>query len=585
MPQPPALYDIEIERDLRIPMRDGVTLSADLYRPQGEGKWPVLVNRDAYLQWEIPKDSYKTYWAEFFSRRGYAYLNNSVRGAFLSEGDFCPMLTDVDDGYDVIEWAARQSWSNGKVGMYGCSYGGFVQYLAAAAHPPSLKACYPIFASSTKHIVFQNGVHRLREHRGWAFYMTTAFYCEWGEDNPDLFRRLMALPIETQEADPEMLALVKANEDVVEWLYHLPLKELPALAVRAPWYFEHLRHPQGDPWWDQMDARTMLGEIDVPMLHIGGWYDLYLAGTLAHYLGILGHGRAHARANQRLIVGPWFHSDAPDSPPLFEGGPEAFMGLPETALTWFDHWLRGAQNQVINGPNVRLFLMGENRWLEMEAWPPAEAVYTPLYLQRGSGPSATSLNNGGLSFELPGAGSMPDSYTYDPDDPILSLGVHPTEPIGIYQEGLEGRMLTYTSEPLAEPLVIIGPVRATIYASSSAPDTDWRVLLCDVEPDGRSRKVCDGILRARYRNSFAQEELMEPGQIYCFEIDLVATANSFLAGHRIRVDVTSSDFPWLDRNLNTGGPFGEEASGQVAINTIYHDTAHASHVVLPVMPR
>jgi putative CocE/NonD family hydrolase len=250
-------------------------------------------------------------------------------------------------------------------------------------------------------------------------------------------------------------------------------------------------------------------------------------------------------------------------------------------LRWFDYWLKGIDNGIMDSPVVRVFLMGQNRWLDLETWPPPELAYTPAYLREGAGRTDASLNNGLLTFALPGADERPDSFCYDPQDPVPSL-------VANFDHGprdhrsLEGRMLTYTSAPLEDDLVVVGPVKAVLYALSSAPDTDWVVRLCDVYPDGRSMSVCDGILRARYRASLQQPELVVPGRIYRFEVDLLATAHCFKAGHCLRSHVTSSDFPRYDRNLNTGGPFGEETCGQAAVNTVFHDQVRPSHLILPV---
>ena len=561
MAQSEQIHEVQVDQHVPIPMRDGTRLSAEVYRPQAAGKWPVIVARDGY----DPSLAFPVEFGTFFSQRGYVYVINNTRGTYQSEGLFFPMIDDAwgenRDGYDTIEWAAHQPWSNGKVGMYGFSYTAFTQYLAASTRPPSLKACVPFFGSSVREIVFQQGVHRLKEHRGWAVYMAVEGLQHVGTTNEE---KAIYRP-----------ALDKAQQAIESWFQHLPLKDFPPLADLAPWYFEHVSHPPGDPWWRQTDARTMFDQIDVPMLHVGGWYDLYLNGTLDHYLGIVAQGRSESCRNaQRLVVGPWHHEDAATPPPPLDFGRDAIIDFKETALRWFDYWLKGQNNGVPADPKVRLFLMGENRWLEMDQWPPADVTYTPIYLRQGTGKSEESLNNGCLTFNLPSAAEQPDSYAYDPENPIPFSEVD--------QQALEGGLLTYTSAPLHEPIVVIGPVKAVLYASSSAPDTDWLVRLCDVLPDGRSIRVCDGVVRARYRTSLASEAFMQPSEVYQFAIDMTATAQTFLAGHRIRVDVTSSNFPWLDRNLNTGGPFGEEAVGQVAINTIFHDATRPSHVVLPV---
>jgi putative CocE/NonD family hydrolase len=267
---------------------------------------------------------------------------------------------------------------------------------------------------------------------------------------------------------------------------------------------------------------------------------------------------------------------------ILSNGPAAVLDFQRERLRWYDYWLKGIQNGVMDGPAARVFLMGANRWLDLDAWPPAGVTYQPFYLREGSGGAAESLNHGRLTAEAPAGAERPDSFTYDPEDPIPSLfsGLE----LGPRDfRALEGRMLTFTSDVLARDLTIVGPVRAALHCQSSAPDTDWVARLCDVWPDGRSMSVCDGIQRARYRHSLERAELTTPGQGYMVSVDMQATGQVFAAGHRLRVEVTSSDFPMYDRNLNTGGPFGEEAAGQVAVNTLFHDAARPSHIVLPVM--
>jgi uncharacterized protein len=288
--------------------------------------------------------------------------------------------------------------------------------------------------------------------------------------------------------------------------------------------------------------------------------------------------------NQRLIIGPWIHGPSQigeRSVGELDFGPQAAFDLYDYRLQWYDYWLKNISNGVMDGPPVRVFLMGANRWLEAESWPLPDITYQPMYLRAGTGQTTASLNNGNLTFALPDEDEAAESFLYDPATPIESLLTSPLLGPRDHRP-VEGRMLTYTSQPLEHDLAVIGPVKALLYAMSSAPDTDWVVRLCDVWPDGRSMSVCDGILRARYRDSFAQPTLMQPGQVYRFEIDLQATAQVFQAGHQLRVEVTSSDFPRYDRNLNTGGAFGTEMQGQIANNTLFHDGLRASHILLPI---
>lgn len=601
MTQTEQLYENQIDSSVPVPMRDGTILRADVYRPKAKGKWPVVLNRFI----ADPADEYNVDWGTFFSQRGYAYVYNNVRGTYESEGVFFPLIDDGwgenRDGYDTVEWAARQTWSDGNVGMIGVSYGGFTQYMTAPTRPPSLKACLPIYACNFKEVVFPRGIYHLHEHRSWAIWM--AMNCLPGLDTT---------------ADKEMILarLVQAFDDHESWIWHLPVKECPPLEGVSPWHFEHLEHLTDVHWWDSTDARTQFSEIDVPMLHVAGWYDMYVAGTIEHFSGLTSQGSSEdCRNSQRLIVGPWAHTGVAGPPEHLDFGSDAYVDFQQLALGWFDHWLKKKPIEL-DMPAIRLFLMGENRWLELDQWPSANIAYTAVYFRQGTGKSEHSLNSGQLTFSLPDADEQSDSYTYDPKSPIIgyrpSIGEKifslpdadaqpddyvrdPEEPTirdqplmergEVYQRGRESQMLTYTTELLREPVCVIGPVRAILYASSSAPDTDWVVRLCDVWPDGRSVKVCDGMVRARYRNSLEKEEFMEPGAVYRFEIDMTVTAQTFLAGHRIRVQVTSSDFPRFDRNLNTDGPFGEEIEGQVAINTVFHDAERPSHVVLPLYSR
>ena len=327
------------------------------------------------------------------------------------------------------------------------------------------------------------------------------------------------------------------------------------------------------------------------MLHFGSWYDIFLEGTLSGFEGVNALGGPNARGKQRLLVGPWAHIGY--SLPTSGGtgeldfGPEAEIDFMQIQLRWFDHWLKGEENGVMDEPPVRIFVMGENRWRDEQEWPPARAEYTPWYLH--SGGAANSLDGDGILTPEAPAAEPPDRFVYDPHDPVPSLGGNN---LIIARGAFDQRpaevrddVLVYTSEVLAEDLEVTGPLRVTLWAASSAVDTDFTAKLVDVYPDGYAQNLQDGMIRARYRDSASDPKLMTPGQPYRFEIDLWATSHVFLAGHRIRVEISSSCFPRFDRNPNTGTPVESESTLVPASQTILHDAEHTSHITLPVIPR
>lgn len=561
-----------VNYDVPVPMRDGTVLRADIYRPARAGRYPVLLERVAYeLRGRCAGSG------NFYAQHGYVFVGQNVRGRFASGGVFDPFRDDGwgrhQDGYDSVEWAAAQPWSNGSVGMYGDSYAGFTQFLAAATRPPHLKTLFVWEGLGDLYhdLVYRGGAYNLAARQTWSVHQMLAAY-------------------QHSTAPPGGQAMRARLEEAIAslpaWHRHLPLKSFPPLSGIAPWYFAHLDHPTDGPYWQTTSLAQRYGEIDVPILHLGGWFDIFLQGTLERFAAIQAHGRSAAcRQAQRLLIGPWTHGPGnaglqePDAPAY---GPDATLDLHTYRRRWYDHWLKGVDTGILDEPAVRVFLMGANRWLTFATWPPPGLRHQPLYLHAGGGRSGASLNNGLLRWEPPAAEQPPDSYVYDPQEPVPSLLLQPNlAPRNHCQ--VEGRMLTYTTAPLERDLTVIGPVKAILYAASAAPDTDWVARLCDVPPDGRSLSICQGILRARYRDSLERPALLQPGQVYRFVVDLWSTAQVFQAGHRLRLEVTSSDFPRYDRNLNTGGPLYEETQGQVTVNTIYHDARQASHLLLPVL--
>ncbi|MBV9544417.1 MAG: CocE/NonD family hydrolase [Chloroflexi bacterium] len=560
-------FEVEIERDVPVPMRDGTILRADVYRPQASGRFPVILERVGYeLGARIGA------YAPYYAQRGYAVLGQNVRGAFGSEGELDPFRDDGSgthqDGYDTVEWAAAQPWSNGNVGMVDGSYSGFTQYLIAPTRPPHLRALSPREGGGDlyRDWVYRDGANQFYFTRSWTLNTCLSWL-----SHPRAATRFPGGRERLEQA---------LSQGLDRWLNHLPLMDCPPLEGLdlAGFYFDHLRHPDDGPYWHARSMASRYADVDVPMLHVGGWFDVFLGGQLRAFQGIQANARTEAaRRSQRLVVGPWVHGPANTNQSQagdLDFGPDAAFDLHAQRVRWYDRWLNGTASGVLDGPPVRAFLMGANRWLDLDTWPPPGITYRPLFL--GSG--------GTLSFEQPASSDeAPDTFTYDPQAPVPSLLLYPQLGPKDHRP-IEDRMLTYTSNVLETDLAVAGPVTAILQAASSAPDTDWVVRLCDVWPDGRSMSVCDGILRARYRESMTQPTLLTPNQVYEFRVDLWSTAQVFKAGHRLRVHVTSSDFPRYDRNLNTGGPFGTESHGVVASNTVYHDAQRRSHLLLPMLP-
>jgi putative CocE/NonD family hydrolase len=567
-PRPPS-NDIRLESHVPIPMRDGVVLYADVYRPVGGGKYPVLVSRTPYSTQRFP-NAYAA--PVFFARRGYVFVFQDVRGRHESEGKWDPLRNEQEDGYDTIEWAAAQPWSNGKVGMEGASYLGHVQWQAALKAPPHLVAIFPTLASTNAYrdtVTFNGG-----------FRLSLAF--GWGPVRQE--SRIMQNPGVYTMGD----GIEELSFDRILW--HLPLNDMQELAGRhAQFYQDWLAHPAYDDYWKSMSVEERFESIGIPVHTFGGWYDILAQGTLNGYMGMSKKGKtAIAREKSKMIVGPWGHGATRKYGDI-DFGEQAMVDTQATELRWYDYWLKGIDNGIQNEPPVKIFVMGKNQWRAENEFPLARAQYRKLYLQ--SGGNANSLwGDGHLSWDAPSADSRPDQYRYDPDLPVPSLGGAnccgaPTPAGPMDQRPVESRhdVLVYTSDYLNEAIEVTGPLKLVLYASSDAPDTDFVAKLVDVYPDGRAINLAEGIVRARYRESLSRAKLMEPRKIYEFEINMLATSNVFLEGHRIRVDVTSSHFPQFDRNPNTGEPFGTSAKVRVAKQMIQHSSAYPTHILLPVV--
>jgi putative CocE/NonD family hydrolase len=566
----PPRNDIRVDNRVPIKMRDGVTLYADVYRPVGDGRHPVVLSRTPYSTERFP-----TAWdaAVYIAQRGYVYVFQDIRGRHESEGRWEPFFDDEKDGYDTVEWAAKQPWSNGKVAMQGGSYLGQNQWRAAQAAPPSLVTIFPMVSSTSLYHdwITLNGGWRLSFNFGWGPVRQES--------------RIM------QNPGPHTVAGLRTiHYDQVQW--HLPLNTMQQLVGRnARFYDDWLAHPDYDAYWKPLNVEELFDKISVPVHTFGGWFDIFSQGTLRGYVGMSQKGATEkARRGSHIVIGPWGHGPSQKYGAL-DFGPTAYVDALPLQVRWYDYWMKGIDDGFASEPPVKLFVMGRNEWVYEREYPLARTEYKPLYFASGGGANG-NRGDGRLTWVKPAGPSTADRFRYDPDDPVPSLGGNnccgtPTPAGPMDQRPIEGRrdVLVYDSDVLSEELEATGPVKVVLYASSDAVDTDFVAKLVDVHPDGASYNMAEGILRARYRDSLSRPTPLVPGQVYKMEIDLVGTSVAFRRGHRIRVHVTSSHFPQFDRNPNTGAAFGTTKQVKVAQQTVHHDAERPSHVLLPVIPR
>jgi putative CocE/NonD family hydrolase len=559
--QPP---DVTIERDVEVKMRDGVILRADIYRPKAPGKYPVLLERTPYDKLgEID-------FGPEAAAHGFVAIVQDVRGRFRSDGEWYVFKHESQDGYDTVEWAAALPYSNGKIAMWGGSYVGATQMLAAIAQPPHLVGICPRVTPSNY-------------HNGWT-YQGGAFE-QWFSQSW------------TSGLAQNTLARQVGSSNAMNWATNLPLADYPYLDLGtrdalAPYYRDWLDHPDYDDYWKAWSIEDNFSKIQVPGFHVAGWYDIFQGGALHNYSGIRAQGATDAaRQGQRLVVGPWWHGPFDGKAGELDFGPTATSTEAGVTLRWYEYLLKGVKNGLEREKPVKIFVMGANVWREENEWPLARAVSTKYYLHSGS--HANSLEGDGTLSTTAPADEPHDEYEYDPADPVPTRGGglccdNTHQPSGAFdQRKVESRkdVLVYSTQPFDRDVEITGPISVEAYVSSSAADTDFTAKLIDVWPNGFAQNLTDGILRARYRNSHERPELMTPGQVYRVTIDAWATSNLFKAGHRLRVDLSSSNFPRFDRNLNTGESGAHSSRMVKAINAIYHDREHPSALVVPVVGR
>jgi hypothetical protein len=564
--------EVSVERGVAMKTRDGVTLYADIYRPAGEGPFPVLLQRTPY-----DKNNASVF-AHQAVARGFMVVVQDVRGRYTSEGEWYPFKHETDDGYDTVEWAAALPHSNGKVGMFGGSYVGATQMLTAIGHPPHLAGICPVVTASNY-------------HENWT-YQGGAFE-QWFDES---WTSGLAQDTANRAIRQSTNALLGSNA--------LPLKQYPVFNIQtgangavltrvlAPYFLDWLDHPAYDSYWKQWSIEENFASIQVPALTIAAWYDLFQGGSLRNYLGIKAHGGSEAARNgQRLLIAIGGHSGWDRTVGTVDFGPDAVFDENAVTLAWYEYLLQGKQNEFATEKPVKIFVMGENKWRYEDDWPLQRAQETRYFLH--SAGKANSASGDGSISVAPATREAPDSFVYDPANPVPTVGgplccdsVH-LAPGPRDQKEVESRadVLIYSTPPLDHDTEVTGPVTLDLFAQSSAADTDFTAKLIDVGPDGFAQNLTEGILRARYRESTSEAKPIVPGKIYEYKIDMWSTSNVFLKGHRIRVEVSSSNFPRFDRNLNTGTSAAEDATFVKATNTVLHDREHPSALVLPVVPR
>jgi uncharacterized protein len=560
-----TLYRTRIQPGVSVKMRDGVSLVADIYRPVSDEVFPVLLSRTPYNRAGDAR------MANELASHGYIVVLQDTRGRFASGGEFYPFRNESADGFDTVEWAAKLDQSNGKVGMFGGSYVGATQMLAAMAVPPHLVSIFPYVTAS-------------EYYEGWTYQngaLMQWFSSSWTS----------GLAIDTLRRYADRAQAPK------EWVNTIPLQnylllKTPQTSELAPYFRDWLSHERDDAYWAQWRVSDHYSQMTVMGLHAGGWHDLFLKGSIKNYIGLRAHAAtAEARTGQRLIVGPWAHAGTSPAGKIGDVvfGKDAVLDTTNTTLKWFDYSLKGIKNEYASGAPVRLFIMGDNVWRDEQEFPLARTRYTKFYLHSSKGANSVA-GDGSLSVTPPGA-EKKDEFDYDPQNPVPTIGGRlccgqalPPGPADQRANETRSDVLVFSTPPLTEDTEVTGYVSVELYASTSAVDTDFTALLVDVDESGYARFLTDGIVRARYREGTKESSPIAPGKVYKYTIDLWATANVFKVGHRIRLYISSSNFPRFNRNMNTGEDISNASRSVKAHQTIYHDRDHASSLILPVIP-
>ena len=564
-------FSVTVARDVPTEMRDGVLLRSDIYRPVEAAACPVLLCRTPY---DKGQNTYIQI-ARALASNGYIAIVQDIRGRGISDGEYFWQFQnnaetfDAQDGYDTVEWAAGLPDSDGQVGTWGHSYPSWCIWRLAARQPPHLKA---LFASgmSARLLDLNFGIFETGRRLQWTYKMAVNARRRVGDEFG---------PTSEEEADAQWYEVERGK-----WIWYLPLGELPdhLFSTLTPLLKTYLREQDKEFWAFQ----EIHPKVNVPTCQLTGWYDR-LIGTIDNFTGMVKEGPESLRNQHRLIVGPWGHNsnNLTRSQGPIDFGADADTTYPQEVARWYDYRFKGIDNGVESEPSVKLFIMGENRWRFEHEWPLARTQYTEFFLH-SDGSANTVRGDGVLSVSEPGD-EPPDVYDYDPKDPVMSLMGIDAQAAPRDQSPLNGRedILVYQTPPLQEDIEVTGPVTLKLWGASSAPDTDFTAKLIDVHPNGLAVNLTYGIMRARYRNGYDNPSLIEPGQPYEYTIRLNPTGILFRRGHRIRIDVSSSDFPNFDRNHNTGADFWSDTELRVAHQTVFHNAEYPSRLILPIIPR
>lgn len=541
--------DFRVQRYVAVRMRDGINLVGDLYFPNTDPPFASIIFRTPYGR---DDEGYARY-ARLFASNGFVFLNTDVRGRGDSEGRFRPYLNEGKDGYDLIEWTTKQPWSNGRVGTFGASYSARIQWLTAIEKPRNLKAMISVVSPSDPFVESPTGVNDPM-HISWRYTVS---------------------------------GRTLKNTNNIDWerIYEiLPLKDMPeGLGMEIPDWTEDMDHQTLDEYWERIRYQNKFSELEVPTMHVSGWYDDEQIGTFINYVGMRNHSASDiSKENQAMIIGPWGHQvNASSKLGNIDFSPSSMIDLDGIYINWFKRWLRN--EKVSAEPRVRVFIMGTDKWANLDDWPPSKSKEYKLFLS-SKGKANSRFGDGILVDKREGVTDGQDTYIYNPVYPVPFVTEITSKQIGGPDDysSVERRddVLVYTAPALDQDITVLGQVEAHLFVSTDVTDTDFMAMLLDVWPTGFSQRLCDGMVRERYRNGMEKVELLEPGKVYEIKINMWNIGHTFKKGHKIGLQISSSAFPKYSRNLNTGLDLATDFSPKVATNRILHSQSYASHLSL-----